>query len=183
MSAPVVAVLVGSLRAKSINRRLAENIARIAGDRLQLKILEIGDLPLYNDDLWADPPASVLRFKQEIAAADAVMAITPEYNRSFSAPLKNAIDWGSKPMGKNVFSGKPAVATGATPGALGALAGVMATAQLLGVVGCAVMTTPGVYFSAKPEHHDENGVLTEEGTISFLSGWIDSFATWIKKVG
>ncbi|MEI4484980.1 NAD(P)H-dependent oxidoreductase [Frigidibacter sp. MR17.14] len=182
MSTPTVAVLVGSLRKASVNRRLAENLARIAGDRLTFRFVEIGDLPLYNDELWADPPAAVLRFKDEIAKADAVLAVTPEYNRSFSAPIKNAIDWGSKPMGKNVFTGKPAAAMGATPGALGALAGVLALDSLLGVVGCAVMSQPAVYFVHKPEHHDEAGWLIEEGTVKFLSGWVDAFAGWIAKV-
>ena len=113
-----VAVLVGSNREGSINRLLAENIARLAAGKLELSFVQIDDLPIYNNDLWDNPPGSVTRFKSEIEAADAMLVVTPEYNRFFTPLIKNAIDWGSKPMGQNVFAGKPAAAMGATPARL-----------------------------------------------------------------
>src|SRR4051812_33764640 len=110
-----VAVLVGSLRRASINRKFAESLGKLAADRLEFHIVEIGDLPLYNDDLWENPPQSVLRLKREVEAADAVLFVTPEYNRYFSPAIKNAIDWGTRPWGKNSWAGKPSAVVGATP--------------------------------------------------------------------
>ena len=177
-----VAVLVGSARKVSINRQLAQNIARLAEGKLHLDFVQIDDLPMYNPDLTKDEPASVTRFKEDIARADAMLVVTPEFNRFFTPLIKNAIDWGSKPMNNNVFSGKPAAAMGATPGAMGAMAGVLSTVQLLGIVGCAVMAAPGVYFSHKPEHHDDDGLLIDPSAQEFLRGWVDAFEVWIEKL-
>ena len=103
-----VAVINGSLRRDSIHRKLVESLAKLAGDRMTFHFVEIGDLPLYNDDLWPEPPTSVLRMKREVELADAVLFASPEYNRSFSPALKNAIDWGTRPYGKNSWRAKPA---------------------------------------------------------------------------
>ena len=117
-----VAVIVGSLRKGSFNRQVAEALAGLARPRLELEIIEIGDLPLYNQDDEAELPASVVRFKSQIEAADAVLFVTPEFNRSFSAALKNAIEWGSRPWGKTSWAGKPGAIIGVTPGAVGTAA-------------------------------------------------------------
>ena len=102
-----IAVIVGSLRRESINRKLAEALAKLAGPKAEFTFLKIDDLPLFNQDLEANPPAAVTRVKGQIEAADGVLIVTPEYNRSIPGVLKNAIDWASRPYGKNSFSGKP----------------------------------------------------------------------------
>ncbi len=178
-----VAVIVGSLRRESINRKFAESLGQLAGGRLAFRFVEIGDLPLYNDDLWADPPQSVLRMKREVEAADAVLFVTPEYNRYFSPAIKNAIDWGTRPWGQNSWSGKPAAVIGATPGATGTSAGQNSLKALLTVVDMILMGQPEVYFTYKPELFDENGNVVEGSTREFLSTWIDRFATWIEQTG
>src|SRR6185436_11258651 len=106
-----IAVLVGSLRRESINLKLAKALAKLAKGRLEFNFLSL-DLPLYNEDLWANPPAAVLKLKKDIEAADAVLFVTPEYNRSTTPIIKNAIDWGTRPWGKNSWSGKPAAIAG-----------------------------------------------------------------------
>jgi chromate reductase len=114
-----IAVIVGSTRRESINRKLAHALARLGTDRAEFRFVEIGDLPLYNQDLEGELPKSVLRFKSEIAAADGLLFVTPEHNRSLPALLKNAVDWGARPYGQNSWSGKPAAITGTSPGAIG----------------------------------------------------------------
>lgn len=176
-----VAVLVGSLRRESINRKFAESLGKLAADRLDFKFVEIGDLPLYNDDLWANPPQSVLRMKSEVEAADAVLFVTPEYNRYFTPALKNAIDWGTRPWGKNSWAAKPAALTGATPGATGTAAGQNSLKGLLNVVDTVLMGQPEVYFTYKPELFDADNNVVDSSTRDFLNGWVDRFAKWIER--
>jgi chromate reductase len=127
-----VAVVVGSNRRDSINRKLAQALAGLAEGRLAFHFVSIEDLPLYNQDLEGELPQSVVRFKSEIAAADAVLFVTPEHNRSIPAVLKNAIDWGARPYGQNSWSGKPAAITGTSPGALGTAVAQLHLRQVLG---------------------------------------------------
>lgn len=174
-----VAVIVGSLRRDSINRKFANSLAMLAEGRLKFKFVEIGDLPLYNEDLWVNPPESVLRMKREVEAADAVLFVTPEYNRYFSPAVKNAIDWGTRPWGQNSWAGKPAAVVGATPGATGASAGQNSLKALLSVVDTVLMGQPEVYFTYKPELFDAEGKIIDEQTRAFLSNWVDRFAAWI----
>lgn len=176
-----VAVLVGSLRRESINRKFAESLGKLAADRLDFKFVEIGDLPLYNDDLWANPPQSVLRMKSEVEAADAVLFVTPEYNRYFTPALKNAIDWGTRPWGKNSWAAKPAALTGATPGATGTAAGQNSLKGLLNVVDTVLMGQPEVYFTYKPELFDADNNVVDPSTRDFLNGWVERFAKWIER--
>lgn len=178
-----VAVLVGSLRRDSINRKFAESLAKLASDRLKFQFVDLGDLPVYNEDLWATPPASVLRLKADIEAADAVLFVTPEYNRTFTPVIHNAIDWANRPWGKNSWAGKPAAITGTTPGATGTAAAQNSLRNIVSVVGAYLMTQPEVYFTYKPELFDAEGAITNPETLAFLSGWIDSFARWIDRVG
>lgn len=115
-----IAVLVGSLRKESINRKVALALAELAPANLTLNIVEIGDLPLYNEDIDAGaPPAAYSTFRQQVSSSDAVLFVTPEYNRSVPAPLKNAIDVGSRPYGKSAWSGKPGAIISVSPGAIG----------------------------------------------------------------
>lgn len=176
-----VAVLVGSLRRDSINRKLAEAVGKLAADRLRFEIVEIGDLPLYNDDLWAQPPAPVLRLKRQIEAADAVLFVTPEYNRSFSPAIKNAIDWGSRPWGQNSWAGKPAAVMGTTPGATGTAAAQNALKGLLTVCDMALLGQPEVYLQYKPELFDAEHNIVNADTRAFLNGWVERFNGWITR--
>ena len=109
---PTVAVLVGSLRQGSLNRRFAESLGKLAADRLTFRFVEIGDLPLYDEDLWQNPPEAVLRLKRDVEAADAVLFVTPEYNRSYAPAIGNAIHWGTRPWGKNSWEAKPSAIEG-----------------------------------------------------------------------
>ena len=101
-----VAVFVGSLRRESINLKFAKALAKLGRSKLEFKFVELGDLPIYNEDLWQNPPKAVLRLKDDIAAADAVLFVTPEYNRSIPAVIKNVVDWGTRPWGQNSWAGK-----------------------------------------------------------------------------
>src|ERR1700733_6637356 len=114
-----VAILVGSLRKESFNYKLARSLVKLGSDKFDAQFLQIGDLPLYNQDMEADFPLQAMRLKKEIMAADAILIVTPEYNRSIPGPLKNAIDWASRPYGKNAFAGKPAAICGTSQGAIG----------------------------------------------------------------
>jgi chromate reductase len=170
-----VAVIVGSNRRDSINRKLAQALARLGEGRLAFHFVAIEDLPLYNQDLEGELPQSVVRFKSEIAAADAVLFVTPEHNRSLPAVLKNAIDWGARPYGQNSWSGKPAAITGTSPGALGTAVAQLHLRQVLGTLGALVMGGEA-YISFKPGLVDSNGIIADETTRWFLKAFIDQFA-------
>ena len=176
-----IAVLVGSLRRDSLNRKFAESVGHLARDRLTFRFAEIGDLPLYNEDLWQKPPEAVLRLKREVEAADGILFVTPEYNRSYSPAIANAIHWGSRPRGKNSWEAKPAAIIGTSPGAIGTAVGQNALRGLLTVVDMVLMGQPEVYFSYKPELFGEGNTVASEDTRRFLNGWIDRFAGWIAR--
>jgi chromate reductase len=176
-----VVVFVGSLRADSFNRKLARSVERLAKDRLTFEYAEIGDLPMYNDDLWKDPPAVVLRHKELIAGADAVLLVTPEYNRSVPPVLVNAIAWGSRPLGKNAWSGKTAAIIGASNGSIGTAvsqAQLRSSAVILGLV---LLSQPEVYINWKPDMLDEAGNFRDEKTTAFLEGFVKKFDAWITR--
>ena len=177
-----VAVLVGSLRKDSINRKFAQALAKLAAGRLEFNFVDI-DLPLYNEDLWQSPPEGVLALKKAVEAADGVLMVTPEYNRFPSPALKNAIDWGTRPWGQNSWNGKPAAGIGGTPGALGALAAVISLQSMMSVVGMTVMAAPGVYLNFRDSTFGPDGSIADDSTAEFLSGWIDAFAAFIAKNG
>ena len=181
--ARTVAVIVGSLRKESLNLKLMHALQKLAGDRLEFHPLHIGDLPHYNDELWAAPPVSVLRLKDRIEHSDAVLAITPEYNRSYPGVIKNALDWATRPYGQNSWSGKPAAVTGTSPGAIGA---AMAQARLKAdmlAIGMVMMSHPEAYIQWKPEAYGIDGTITDESTAKFLGGFVDAFVAWIHKHG
>lgn len=178
-----VAVINGSLRKDSLNRKLVEAIAKLAQGRLDFQFIEIGDLPLYNDDLYEkEPPQTVQRFKREIEAADAVLFVTPEYNRSFTPAIKNAIDWGTRPFGQNSWEAKPSAILGASPGSLGASAAQNALKGLVTVIDTVLMGQPEVYFSYKPELFAPDGSVVDEKTKLFLEKWVDRFEGFIQRV-
>ena len=175
-----VAVIVGSNRRESINRKLAQALAGLAVGQLAFHFVSIADLPLYNQDLEGELPPSVARFKSEIAAADALLFVTPEHNRSLPAVLKNAIDWGARPYGQNSWSGKPAAITGTSPGALGTAAAQLHLRQVLGTLGALVMGGEA-YISFKPGLLDSNGTIADETTRGFLKAFIDQFAATVAR--
>jgi chromate reductase len=174
-----VAVLVGSLRTNSTNRRFAEALGKLAAGKLNFTFVDIGALPHYDDSLWADPPATVLAFKQLVAAADAVLFVTPEYNRSIPGVLKNAIDWGSRPYGDSVWQGKPAAIAGATGGVSGTAAAQGHLRSIVPILGAALLGRPEVYFHTRPDAIDEHGTFTDERVRTNLGIFIDRFVEWI----
>ncbi|MFC3568900.1 NADPH-dependent FMN reductase [Paracoccus simplex] len=181
--AKTVAVMVGSLRKDSLNHKLMQALQKLAEGRLEFHLLHIGDLPHYNEELWAEPPVPVLRLKDRIEHSDAVLAITPEYNRSYPGVIKNALDWATRPYGENSWKDKPAAVTGTSPGAIGAAVGqIRLRADMLGV-GMVVMSAPEAYVQWKPEAYAANGTITDETTAKFLQGFVDAFADWIETHG
>ncbi|MET0985324.1 MAG: NAD(P)H-dependent oxidoreductase, partial [Steroidobacteraceae bacterium] len=139
-----VAVLVGSLRRDSINKKLAHALAKLGQGKLDFRLVEIGDLPLYNEDIWVNPPPSITRFKQAIEGADAVLLVSPEYNRGTTGVLKNAIDWGSRPYGKSSWVGKPVALAGASMGATGTALAQASLRQTMIILDTVVMGLPEV---------------------------------------
>ena len=176
-----VAVIVGSLRKGSVNRLFAQALAKIARPKLDLQIVEIGDLPLYDQDLEAGLPAAVVRFKHQIETADAVLFVTPEFNRSFSAALKNAIEWGSRPWGRNSWAGKPSAIVGATLGVVGTAAAQSQLRSVVSAVGTALTVQPEIYLNFK-DGLIVDGVFTDETFAGLLKDWSEKFADWIARL-
>ena len=169
-----VGVLVGSNRRESLNQKFANALVRLMGDRIEAHFVRIDDLPMYNGDLEADRPAVVNRFTGEIASSDALLFVTPEHNRSITAVLKNAIDWGSKPVGRNVWKGKVSVITGTTPGAIGTAVGQQHLRQILGILGSLVIGGEA-YITFKPELINNAGEIGIETSHAFLESYLGTF--------
>ncbi|WPO48987.1 NAD(P)H-dependent oxidoreductase [Pseudomonas sp. S1Bt23] len=175
-----IAVLVGSLRKASINRKVAQALAELAPANLRLKIVEIGDLPLYNEDIDVDPPAAYRTFREQVRAADAVLFVTPEYNRSVPAPMKNAIDVGSRPYGKSAWSGKPGAVISASPGAIGGFGANHHLRQSLVFLNVPCMQQPEAYLGGAGSAFDEAGKLSES-VKPFLQNFINAYAQWVEQ--
>jgi len=184
MDKPVnVCVLVGSLRKASYNRMLANALISLAPSSLKLGIVDIGQLPLYNEDLDTDPPpAQWIAFRQLIKAADAVLFVTPEYNRSVPAALKNALDVGSRPYGRSVWDRKPGAIVSGSPGAIGAFGANHLLRQSLVFLNVPAMQQPEVYVSHVDKLFDEIGNLVNEGTGKFLQQFMQTFAIWVETI-
>jgi NAD(P)H-dependent FMN reductase/ketosteroid isomerase-like protein len=178
-----VAVLVGSLRKESLTRKVANALIALAPNALECSVLEIGGLPLYNEDLDGEPPAAWTAFRSEIKSRDAVLFLTPEYNRSIPACLKNAVDVGSRPEGKNLWDGLPAGVVSVTPYKMGAFGANHALRQTFVFLNMPVMQQPEAYIGGAGELFDEKGNLKSSETREFLAKFIDAFATWIGTTG
>lgn len=178
-----VAVLLGSLSENSINRTLARALERLGDGRLRFDYLDLAGLPFYDNDLWDNPPAAVTALKHRVEAADAVLIVMPEFNRSFPAIIKNALDWGSRPYGRSSWAGKPLALAGASPGAIGTAAAQTHLRAILPVLGFVVMGQPEVHFQFKLGLIDETFEVTDEQSRAFLGGFVDSFASWIDRHG
>jgi chromate reductase len=177
-----VAVVVGSLRKDSINLKFAQALAKLAQPKLQLEILRIDDLPVYNQDFDANQPPEALRLKRQIEAADAVLFITPEHNRSISTATKNTIDWVSRPYGKSSLAGKPAAVAGASGGAIGTAVAQQHLRTILGHLDVAVLGQPEVFFTYRPEAIGADGSFADESTKAFLQRFLDRFSRWIATI-
>ena len=176
-----VAVLVGSLRKESFNRKMARAMIALAPQPLQMEIVEIGQLPHYNQDSEAEPPQVVVDFRQRIATVDAVLFVTPEYNRSVPGVLKNAIDVGSRPSGKSVWDGKPAAVVSVSPGALGAFGAHHHLRQSLVTLNMPAMPKPEAYIGGAAALFDDKGELTNASTREFLQKFVEAFARWVER--
>lgn len=178
-----VVVLVGSLREASINRKVAQALQAIAPTGMRLEIVPIGELPLYNQDLdTPEPPRPWAAFRERIGACDAVLFVTPEYNRSIPAALKNALDVGSRPYGKGVWGAKPAAVVSASPGLLGGSAAALHLRQVLAGVNVSTLPQPEVYLSGADKLFDEAGALVNEATKAFLENFLRTFEAWLGKL-
>jgi chromate reductase len=176
-----VAVLVGSLRKASLNRQLANALAALATAPLKLKIVEIGALPLYDQDHEAEPPPPVQEFKQQVAASDAVLFVTPEYNRSVPGVLKNAIDHASRPYGQSAWSGKPAAVITLSPGAIGGFGANHHLRQSLVFLDMPTMAQPEAYVGNAAKLFDAQGGIAVPETREFLGQFLAAFAGWIER--
>jgi chromate reductase, NAD(P)H dehydrogenase (quinone) len=178
-----VCVLVGSLRKASFNRMMANALISLAPSSMKLDIVEIGQLPFYNEDLeTAASPAPWTAFRQCVKAADAVLFVTPEYNRSVPAVLKNALDVGSRPYGGSVWDRKPAAIVSSSPGAIGAFGANHHLRQSLVFLNVPTMQQPEAYVSHVDKVFDERGNLVSDGTHKFLQLFMQAFANWVETV-
>ncbi|HSN24653.1 MAG TPA: NAD(P)H-dependent oxidoreductase [Kofleriaceae bacterium] len=177
-----VAVLVGSLRKDSITRKVANALWEVAPAQLKLEHLEIGALPFYNQDLETDaPPPAWVAFRDKMRTMQAVIFATPEYNRSVPAALKNAIDVGSRPYGKSVWSGKPAAIISVSPGQFGAFGANHHLRQSLVFLDMPALQQPEAYINGADKLFDASGKLTNDSTREFLRKYMTTFAAWIER--
>ncbi len=174
-----VAVIVGSLRKGSFNRQIANALVALAPAELELGMVEIGHLPLYNADLEDNPPMAWIEFRGRIRVADAVLFVTPEYNRSMPGALKNALDVGSRPYGKSAWNGKPGAVVSSSPGAIGAFGANHHLRQALVFLNVPAMAQPEAYIGGVDKLLDPHGTLVNEGTRTFLQGFMQAYARWV----
>ena len=176
-----VAVFVGSLRKDSLNRKVAKALISLASDPLKLEIVEIGQLPLFNQDYEQDPPQVVRDFKARVEAVDAVLFVTPEYNRSVPGVLKNAIDVASRPYGKSAWNGKPGAVISVSPGAVGGFGANHNLRQSLVFLNVPAMQQPEAYIGNAASLFDDQGQLVNDSTREFLRKFLQAFAQWIER--
>ncbi len=176
-----VAVIVGSLRKESFTRKVARALAELGKPQLELEEIEIGNLPLYNQDLDTAPPAEWTAFRDRVRASSAVLFATPEYNRSVPGVLKNAVDVGSRPYGKSVWSGKPAAIISVSPGQFGAFGANHHLRQSLVFLDMPCMQQPEAYINGADKLFDREGKLASDATREFLLKFVAAFGRWIDR--
>ena len=174
-------VVVGSNRRESINRKLALAIARLGSEAFEAKLIQIDDLPMYNQDLEQPVPPPVARFKAEVEASDALLFVSPEHSRSIPAVLKNAIDWGARPWGKTSWPNKPAVVTGTSGGLISTAVVQQHLRAVLGDQGLHLMGGEA-YIQFKPDLIDENHDVSDSSVREFLKALVDRFAVFARKL-
>jgi chromate reductase len=180
MAQTQIAVIVGSLRRESFNRKLATAMARLAPPDFAFKHVEIGTLPLYNQDDDGQPGAAVQQLKADLGAAQGLLFVTAEYNRSVPGVLKNALDHGSRPYGHNAWAGKPAGVLGASVGAIGTAMAQQHLRNVLAYLDVPTMGQPEAFVQAKDGLFDETGGIGP-GSKAFLQGWMDRYVAWVKR--
>jgi chromate reductase len=181
MSKIRVAVLVGSLRKDSFNRHLALAVERLAPADFSFQHLRIDNLPLYDQDFDSHYPAECQRLKDEVAAADALLFVTPEYNRSIPGVLKNAIDIGSRPWGTNSFAGKPGAVIGISVGATGTALAQQHLRNVLAYLDVPTLGQPEVFIQEAKGQIDAEGKIGNESTQKFLQGFVDRYVAWVQR--
>jgi chromate reductase len=175
-----IAVFVGSLRRDSLNRKLAKALAELAGPGLALEMVEIGQLPFYNQDTEeAGAPEAWLRFRERVKQADGVLFVTPEYNRSVPAVLKNAIDVGSRPYGQSAWDRKPGAVISASPGAIGGFGANHHLRQSLVFLNVPCLQQPEAYVGGADKLFDAEGRVASEGTRTFLRQFMQAYESWV----
>ncbi len=177
-----VAYFVGSLSSTSINRTLSRALIGLAPGDLEFTEIPIGKLPLYSPDFDSDYPAEARAVKDSLAAADAVLFVTPEYNRSIPGALKNAIDWASRPWGHNSFDHMPAAVIGASPGSIGTAVAQQSLRAVLSFCNARQMTAPEAYIQVRPGLISDEGQVTDSETEAFLQNFIQEFRVHIERV-
>lgn len=174
-----IGVLVGSLRKESFNLKTAKVLMELAPESLSLQLLSIGDLPIYNQDSDAQPPAQYNRFREQLKSFDGFLFVTPEYNRSVPAVLKNAIDVGSRPYGKNAWDGKPGAVVSVSISALGGFGANHHLRQSLVFINVLAMAQPEAYIGNAQDLFDESGRLINDSTREFLKNFMTAFEEWV----
>ena len=176
-----VAVFVGSLRKESFNRKVANALIELAPSSLKLEIVEIGQLPFFNQDLEPTPPKEWVAFRDRVRPVDAVLFVTPEYNRSVPAALKNAIDVGSRPYGQSIWSGKPGAVVSCAPGNIGGFGSNHHLRQSMVFLNVPMMQQPEAYIGGVDKLLDQSGKLVVESTREFLTKFMQAYATWVER--
>ena len=174
-----IAVFVGSLRKESYNLKTAKALIALAPESLSLEIISIANLPMFNEDLEATPPKEWIVFREQIIAADGLLFLTPEYNRSVPGVLKNAIDVGSRPYGKNSWDGKPGAIVSVSIGNISGFGANHHLRQSLVFVNVPAMAQPEAYIADASGLFDDNGNLTKESTKKFLKNFMAAFEKWV----
>ncbi len=182
MASFMVGYFVGSLSSTSINRVLSQALIRLAPDDLEFTEIPIGDLPLYSPDYDDSYPPEAQALKEAIGASDAILFVTPEYNRSIPGALKNAIDWASRPWGQNSFDHMPAAVIGASIGQIGTAVAQQSLRGVLSFCNARQMTAPEAYVYFQPELFGPDGEVTDESTAEFLRGFMQEFRTHTERV-
>ena len=178
-----IAIIVGSLRKDSLNRKVARSICALRGDNLDCSMVEIGDLPLYNQDLDSNPPEQWTRFRGVVGAADGILFVSPEYNRGIPGVLKNAIDVGSRPYGQSVFDRKPAAIVTASPGSIGGFGANHQIRQAAVFLNMPVMAQPEAYLGhVTDDSFDESGCLKEGPLKELVTKLAYAFHDWVEMI-
>ncbi len=177
-----IGLIIGSLSSHSINRRLSLALRKLAPAELEIFEIGIGDLPLFNADLESDLPAAVVAFKHGIESADGLLIVSPEYNRSIPGPLKNALDWGSRPWGKNSFKRKPTAVIGASPGGIGTAVMQSTLRPVLAFLDAPQLTAPEAYITFSADVYGEDGTVSNDSTRDFLAHYLAEFTAFVTRV-
>ncbi|MEA4895187.1 MAG: NAD(P)H-dependent oxidoreductase [Oscillospiraceae bacterium] len=184
MDSKKIGIFVGSLRRASYSLSIAKACSSLAPGELSMSFVDIGNLPIYNQDFddEGNPPESYVQFRDEVAKLDGFLFVTPEYNRSVPAVLKNALDVGSRPYGHNVWNGKPGGIISVSPGAIGAFGANHQLRQPMVVLNVLLLQQPEAYIGRVSTLLNDKGELTDEATISYLKSYMEAFAKWIDTV-